>query len=182
MSIYDEIAAGREALVHDDLLPAEYLERIRGALEAADGPDPDAGYRRRVLQIAVLAADAVESLDRRKGTTPKRPPSGPDPALYLRLAQPRASREDAGGSLDAFAAEVHAARVRHRIPELLLLPVVYWKEGSGPIQSLGSTAFYGDQGHAIPVAATALRRFKQDHDRRIAEMAGLVEEDPADER
>jgi hypothetical protein len=110
-------------------------------------------------------------------------PSGRDPDLYMHLAEPRASKEDAGGSLDAFMAEVHTARVKHRIPELLVLPVVYWKDRAGAIEPLGSTAFYGDQRHSIPIAATALRRFKQDHDRRIAEMAGLVDEEaPADVR
>jgi adenylyl- and sulfurtransferase ThiI len=48
-----------------------------------------------------------------------------DPELYHRMAAPYDSEEDAQQAISAFCEEVRAARVKHRIPEVVMFCGVY---------------------------------------------------------
>jgi len=102
-----------------------------------------------------------------------KPPSGPNPELYAELAKPFLSETEGNAALKGFLVDVHAARVKHRIANVLVMPAIV-VDGVGPQAQL---VFYGDQQLATLFAATALRQFKAIDDRRIAEIAGLVKEE-----
>ena len=103
---------------------------------------------------------------------PTKPPTGPNPELYAELAKPFLSEAEGNAALKGFLVDVHAARVKHRIANVLVMPAIV-VDGVGPQARL---VFYGDQQLATLFAATALRQFKAIDDRRIAEIAGLVKE------
>jgi len=100
------------------------------------------------------------------------PPTGPNPELYAELAKPFLSEAEGDAALKAFLVDVHAARVKNRIANVLVMPAIV-VDGVGAQAQL---AFYGDQQLATLFAATALRQFKAIDDRRIAEIAGYLRE------
>jgi len=101
------------------------------------------------------------------------PPTGPNPELYSELAKPFVSEAEGEAALKGFLVDIHAARVKHRIANVLVMPAIV----VDAVGALAQLVFYGDQQLATLFAATALRQFKAIDDRRIAEIAGLVKEE-----
>jgi len=77
-----------------------------------------------------------------------------NPELYATLSAPFDTTAEAQAAMEAFLDDVHAARVKHRVGNMLVVPLVTSKELDRG--ALTKVAFYGDQRLAIPVATEAL--------------------------
>lgn len=78
---------------HDDAHDvSEWVVFIQEKLDRAEEADDDAGYRRRMVQVAALAVAAVESLDRQRAPAVKPPHNAEPGALGEALAAVDAER------------------------------------------------------------------------------------------
>lgn len=164
--LVDVITEAADALVSSGKL-CRYGDTGAITYDLADGIYDD------IIRIGVMAIAREVAISRKPNEVA--PPAGPNPDLYAKLAVPKATREEGRSAMEAFLADVHAARVKRGIPNVLIAPVVFVRDDAGPEMMMA--CFYGDQRRSVLVAAQVLRHFKADLDRMIAAAAGLVEEE-----
>jgi len=94
-----------------------------------------------------------------------------DPENYRKMCEPFASANEANAALEAFFADVRAARKKHRIANVLMvaeLRVNYPETGEGSAMVHG---FNGDVLMAVPLAAFAYGKTQEEQRQLINNLA-----------
>jgi len=106
-----------------------------------------------------------------------------NPELYATLSAPFETTAEAQAAMVAFLDDVRVAREKHRIGDMLVVPVVTSNEAGG--KAIPMVAYFGDQRLAVRVTTEALIELRVMQEARTTEalraLAGVTVDRTADD-